>query len=152
MKKLILLGIMFLSIFLFNCVEKNIVPEWVLNLPVENGVIYGIGNAKLTDSKNASKLAEEKAVISAVYFYDFMVNELILEYSNETEQLNPLNELDFEIKSIQLSWNVSDFKIIKHEQTSDGTWWCLVVYEPINVGNRFDVDVFRRMDEIINNK
>jgi hypothetical protein len=111
-----------------NDVNKNI-PEWVLNLPVNPGTIYGIGQAKLVDSKNALMLAEEKAVLSAVYMDSFLTYEMIEEYSGQMEQ----DSLSFEFitveRNIVLNWNVADIEIIKREQTPDGTWWCLAIYK-----------------------
>jgi hypothetical protein len=72
MKKIMFSMMVFLSVLFVNCVrQKHSIPEWVLNPPVENGTIYGIGFAKPTDSKDASELAAEKAVISAVYTVSF---------------------------------------------------------------------------------
>jgi hypothetical protein len=135
-KEIIFSVIVVFSILLANCVnQKHNIPEWVLNPPVENGTIYGIGFAKSTDSKDASKLAVEKAVISAVYTASFRANEIIREFSNISFNSSTSVELDIieSRNSIQLSWKESDYKIIKLEQTSEGAWWCLAVYEPANI-------------------
>jgi hypothetical protein len=109
-----------------NDMNRNI-PEWVLNLPVNQGTIYGIGQAKLVDSRNALMLAEEKAVLSAVYMASFLAYEMIQEYSSQMEQ----DSLSFEFieRSIVLNWDEADIEIIKREQTPDGTWWCLAIYK-----------------------
>jgi hypothetical protein len=73
------------------------VPEWVLNFPVNEGTIYGIGQAKSVDSKNTLMLAEEKAILSAVYMASFFKNEMIQEYSGQMEQ----DSLSFEFIEVK---------------------------------------------------
>jgi hypothetical protein len=108
--------------------NRNI-PEWVLNLPVNEGTIYGIGQAKLVDSKDALMLAEEKAVLSAVYMASYLTYEMIQEHSSQMEQDNLSFEFIEAKRSIVLNWEVADIEIIKREQTLDGTWWCLAIYK-----------------------
>jgi predicted DNA binding CopG/RHH family protein len=129
MKRVNVLGAISLMTFLLllfpvNLFAQNNLPNWLSNPPVAPGTIYGIGHAKLTDSKLAANLAEEKAVLSAVYEAQYLAT---IEY----EYLNQPPEFEFieEVKSINIRWNVSDIEIIKREQTSDGTWWCLAVYK-----------------------
>jgi hypothetical protein len=54
-----------------------------LNLPVNKGTIYDIGQAKSVDSKNTLMPAEEKTILSAVYMASFLTNEMIQEMDRE---------------------------------------------------------------------
>jgi hypothetical protein len=123
----VLCAAVLMAVFPANIFAQNNVPKWLSNPPVEPGTAYGIGQAKLADSKIASMLAEERAILSAVYGPVYQA----LYYLNQASQDSP--SIDFvkekETRSVTLTWDISDIEIVEREQTSDGTWWCLVIYK-----------------------
>ena len=120
------------ALFPVNIFAQSNLPEWLSKPPVERGAIYGIGHARLADSKKASTLAEEKAIVSAVYMASFLAIETAEEAFGPGEGESNGDSLDFAVdeavRTISLSWAAFDIEIVKREQTSDGTWWCLAVY------------------------
>jgi hypothetical protein len=116
-------------LFPVNLFAQNNFPSWLSNLPIAPGEMYGIGHAKLTDNQKAMRLAEERAIVSAVYEAHFFAIERINDYLNREDQNSQLFEEVVVRKQITLSWNTSDVEIIRTEQTSDGTWWCLAIYK-----------------------
>jgi len=72
------------------------VPEWVLNPPIAEDALYGIGGAHLADTPLAIQAAEDQA----------------------------RNFLRF--RSYNLSYDWSGNRVVRREQTKDGTWWVLM--------------------------
>jgi hypothetical protein len=124
-------AIMVFLIILFpvNVSAQNISPDWLSSLPVAPGEMYGIGHAKLADSEKAMLLAEEKAVVAAVYEHLFFIFDSIENYLNSGDDSSLSLALVVEKREITLSWKTADVEIIRKEQTSDGAWWCLAVYK-----------------------
>jgi hypothetical protein len=129
-KERILLSIFFSILFPVTLFAQNNVPGWIFNIPVTQGTIYGIGSAKLSDSENALMLAEEKAIISAVRMASFVLEEMMQDKMYDNQKiLDSESNVEIETRSITMGWNVSDIEVIRREQTSDGTWWCLAIYK-----------------------
>ena len=110
---------------LSSCTRSKNIPEWVLKPPVNKEVSYGIGFAKPADAKDPSKLAEKKAIISAIYMNRHILTELLAGIMLSDGLSMKVTE---ETETIELSWKASEIEILKLEQTPDGTWWCLAVY------------------------
>jgi len=126
MNKMMCVTMALLSVVVLACGKKSNIPEWVLNPPVAEGALYGIGSSSIDDDNKAAQMAKDKASISAVLEHSFRISDPV-----ETETFDFLFA-KAEQKSITLNWFTDYITIIRLEKATDGTWWCLAVYEPLD--------------------
>jgi len=131
--------------------ERDI-PEWVINPPVDIGVIYGIGSSKSYDGfyEENARIAEEKAYLSAAF--EFYMGSHVGELTAILAMMekNTLGEADDfawmlndGIRTVKLTWEVSYMKVVKLEKSPDGTWWCLAAFE----WQKWGEDFKKRLEE-----
>jgi len=126
MKKMMFVIMALLSGLFCACTQKTAVPEWVLNPLVAEGALYGIGSSSLDDDDKAAQMAKDKASISAILEHSFRISDPV-----ETVTFDFLFA-KAEQKSIILNWFTDYITIVRLEKASDGTWWCLAIYEPLD--------------------
>ncbi|MDR2803700.1 MAG: LPP20 family lipoprotein [Treponema sp.] len=116
--------------------SKNLaeLPDFVKNEPVSDTEIYGIGSAKLKNQDLARRAAETRARRSIANNLSIQVQGMVSDYSREAGTLENDASLQFvedvgrEITNAKLN----GVKIVRREQTKDGTWWVLASYSKSN--------------------
>jgi hypothetical protein len=103
-------------------------PSFVLNPPVAEDVIYGIGSAKLANQSQAMQTADARGRTAIAFTLNANVEAMIIDYSRTAGNENSQQSLQF-IENI--SRQVTQVKlqgatVVQREQTPDGTFWALV--------------------------
>jgi hypothetical protein len=137
MKKnyVVILAMVLLGFMTFGCSsgpksrDPN-VPDWVLNPPTQEDVIYGIGTAKLSNVNQSMTIAEARARTSLAFQLNTAVQAMITDYNrsagteNSQASLNFAESVSRQLTQTKLTGAVPD----KREQTKDGIWWVRVKY------------------------
>lgn len=126
---------MILAILVFACgsgprsSDPNL-PDWVLNPPDQEDVLYGIGTAKMATVNQSMTMAESRARQSLAFQINANVQAMITDYAREAGTVNNSVSIQF---AEQVGRQVTQTKLsgavpVKREQAKDGTFWVLVRY------------------------
>jgi hypothetical protein len=104
--------------------QSNNVPPWIDDVPPENE-LWGLGTAKLVNSRNSMDLAELRArctVALDIYCPVF--------YSVDDDESNDLLFFFMMYASVDISFEIiNDTKVLRAWESPDGTSWCLVAMD-----------------------
>jgi hypothetical protein len=109
------------------------VPKWFMNLPKDDNVIYGVGTANLATVNMSSTMAEQRAFVSLARKISVVSKSMIEDYIADSSEVSGKRS-DVEAFAQNVSRTLSEAKIVgakvvKQEQTKDGSWWVLVSYD-----------------------
>jgi len=129
--------------------QKNTssIPDWVFN-PVkiqQEGILYGLGAAKLDNDNDSIELAKERARHSLAHSLDVEVKNSYFYYNNYAEDNTSVTSIfDHSVFITQLSL---------YTKSKDGTWWVLLqsprsMYRLKNMRSPIDIgEALRKIDE-----
>ncbi|MDR2394975.1 MAG: hypothetical protein LBD93_12595 [Treponema sp.] len=106
------------------------VPDFVLNPPVQEDHIFGIGSAKLPSVNQALITAEERARQSLVFQLYANVQAMITDYTRSMSMEHAPASQEFaetigrQVTHMTLSAAVP----VRRQKTPDGTFWVLIAY------------------------
>jgi hypothetical protein len=106
------------------------VPDFVLNPPVQEDAIFGIGSAKLSSVNQALIIAEERARQSLAFQLNANVQAMIIDYTQAAQTERAPTSREFaetvgrQVSHITLNGAVP----VRRQRTPDGTFWVLVSY------------------------
>jgi hypothetical protein len=105
-------------------------PDFVLNPPVQEDAIFGIGSAKLSSLNQSMTMAEARARQSLAFQLSANVQAMITDYARDAGTVNNTTALQL---SEQVGRQLTQTTLVgavpvKREQTPDGTFWVLVSY------------------------
>jgi hypothetical protein len=105
-------------------------PDWYLNPPEDDGIIYGMGQAKMGNESRTQKAAEHRARSSIAFQLQAMVDAMEVDYTSEGGTDDDPAALNyFEGVGRQLvSQALNEAKIIKRWKRSDGTLFVLTEF------------------------
>lgn len=108
-------------------------PDFVLNPPQSDTVIYGVGYAKLATTNMGLTMAETRARAAVARELGTVVKQMIDDYAADASEVSGnKGEAEAFAQSVSRSLSGADVKgakVIRREQTDDGTWWVLVSYD-----------------------
>jgi hypothetical protein len=106
------------------------VPDFVLNPPMQEDTIFGIGSAKLSSVNQALITAEERARQSLAFQLNANVQAMIVDYIRAAKTEHAPTSLEFaETIGRQVShMTLSGAIPVRRQKTPDGTFWVLVSY------------------------
>jgi hypothetical protein len=139
MKRLIpALLILIAALLVFGCASKpqsggSNMPDFVLNPPVQDDVLYGIGSAKQASDQMSITMADSRARQSISFQIRTNVQAMITDYARQSGTQDNNVALEFaEVVGRQLvNAELSGAKVIKREKMKDGTFWVLMSYDKI---------------------
>ena len=106
------------------------VPDFVLNPPVQEDAIFGIGSARLSSINQALIIAEERARQSLAFQLQANVQAMLIDYTRAAKMERTPTSLEFaetigrQVSTITLSGALP----VRRQRTPDGTFWVLVSY------------------------
>ena len=106
------------------------IPDFVLNPPVQEDAIFGIGSARLSSINQALIIAEERARQSLAFQLQANVQAMIVDYTRAAKIERTPTSLEFaetigrQVSTITLSGALP----VRRQRTPDGTFWVLVSY------------------------
>jgi hypothetical protein len=117
--------------------ESTDLPDWYLNPPEDDGMIYGIGSARMGNESRTQKAAEHRARTSVAFQLEVLVDTMEEDYTSEAgtdddpAALNYFAAIDRQLASQALS----EAKIIQRWKRSDGTLFVLTEFSKETVRN-----------------
>jgi len=120
-----------------SAAKSTDLPDWYLNPPEDDGMIYGIGSAKMGNESRTQRAAEHRARNSVVFQLEVLVDAMEEDYTSEAGTDDDPAALNyFAAVSRQLaSQALSEAKIIKRWKRSDGTLYVLTEFSKETVKN-----------------
>jgi hypothetical protein len=105
-------------------------PDFVMNPPVQEDAIFGIGSAKLSTINQSITMAEARARQSLAFQLNANVQAMITDYTRSAGTENSMASLEFaESIGRQLTQTTLNGAVpVKREQAKDGTFWVLFSY------------------------
>jgi hypothetical protein len=108
--------------------QSNDMPPWINEMPPDDE-IWGIGLAKLVNSKESKNWAElqaRSAIVSQLYTAMAMVR-------NDDDEFNNLYVIFMMYINLEASFEIiDDTKVLKTWVAPDGTSWCLITMHKSN--------------------
>jgi hypothetical protein len=120
-----------------SAAKSTDLPDWFLNPPEDEGMIYGIGSARMGNESRTQKAAEHRARNSIAFQLEALVDAMEEDYTNEAgtdddpAALNYFAAVDRQLASQALS----EAKIIERWKRSDGTLYVLTGFSKETVKN-----------------
>jgi hypothetical protein len=107
------------------------IPEWVVNPPLQEDSIFGIGSAKLSSDQRGMEMAEARARQSLAFQLNTNVQAMITDYARDAGTTNNTATLELaETVGRQLTQTtLVGATPSKREKTPDGTWWVMIDYK-----------------------
>jgi len=125
-------------------------PDFVLNPPDAEDVIYGTGSAKLANTQLAMSTAEARARRSIALTLEANVKGMLIDYASSagTDANQQGLQLAEDVGRQLVNAKLSGTKVVKREQSKDGTFWVLMSY-PKNAAASAAADA---MKNVLNNE
>jgi hypothetical protein len=107
------------------------IPDWALNPPQSDTVIYGIGTAKQSSDSLSITMAESRARQSVALELGTLVQAMIQDFTEESGIPGDTRTLQFaETVNRQIvNMELKGARVIQRFKAGDGTWWVLVEYD-----------------------
>lgn len=104
------------------------VPEFIMNPPQSDEVLYGIGSAKTSTDNLSMTLAEDRARLAIASTLSTHVKSMTIDYVKEAGNATSKSSLEFieRVTENTVDTKVNGAKVIKREKMSDGTWYVLM--------------------------
>ncbi|MDR1301585.1 MAG: hypothetical protein LBK43_03835 [Treponema sp.] len=105
-------------------------PDFVMNPPLQEDAIFGIGSAKLSSDNQSLTMADARARQSLAFQLNANVQAMITDYARSAGTENSQASLEFsESIGRQLTQTTLSGAIaVKREKAKDGTLWVLMSY------------------------
>jgi hypothetical protein len=105
-------------------------PEFVMNPPIQEDALFGIGSAKLSTINQSMTMAESRARQSLAFQLNTNVQAMITDYARSAGTTDSQASLEFaETVGRQLTQaTLSGTTVVNRKQTKDGTLWVLMSY------------------------
>jgi hypothetical protein len=136
MKKITVVLILTGILLVFGCRSQpqsggSDMPDFVLNPPIQDTVLYGIGSAKLDSEQMTLTMADSRARQSIAEQLNTNVQAMITDYARQSGTQGTSAALEFaEVVGRQLvNVKLEGAKPIKREKMKDGTIWVLMSYD-----------------------
>ncbi|MFC1547863.1 LPP20 family lipoprotein [Candidatus Neomarinimicrobiota bacterium] len=131
--------------------ESRDMPEWVMQRPVMEGMIYGVGQAKKQNPSLAQKVAAQRARDELAASIKIQVESLVKDFMQESGVGERAEALEF---TQAVSKGVTDATltgaIIKEMyQAKDETWFVLVEYS-LDQARRAAIESARQQEALWN--
>jgi hypothetical protein len=104
-------------------------PDFVLNPPLQEEELLGIGGAKGPSIPNSLRLAETRARQSLANQLQSLVQTIITNYIPPSGTQNRKVEFAQNIQNKLVETNLYEIEIVKRAGTSNGTCWVMVRYK-----------------------
>jgi hypothetical protein len=110
-------------------------PDWVLNPPDDEELIYGMGSAVSTNESRGWRMAENRARMSISYQITAIIKGMQVDYTNQAGTDSNETGLNFfEDVGRQLTASVlNGARIARRGQGTNGTYYVLVSYSQATV-------------------
>jgi hypothetical protein len=103
------------------------IPAFVLNPPIAEDAIYGVGAAKMQTTQASLTMAENRARVSLAQQINTRVQNMITDYMSGSEgSSQAMANFQESISRSLADANLSGAQVVQRQQTKDGTWWVLV--------------------------
>ncbi|MDR2468729.1 MAG: hypothetical protein LBD22_07200 [Spirochaetaceae bacterium] len=107
-------------------------PEFVLNPPQDDEVIYGVGSANLSTVNMSMTMAETRARTAIARELSATARQMIDDYMGDASEISG-SKRDAEAFAQIVSRTLAEAKmsgarVVRRDVSQDGTWWCLVSY------------------------
>ncbi|MDR1909645.1 MAG: LPP20 family lipoprotein [Spirochaetaceae bacterium] len=101
-------------------------PDFVLNPPIAEDAIYGVGAARMQTAQASLTMAESRARVSLAQQINTRVQNMITDHMSGSEGSNlAMTNFQESISRSLAQATLSGAQIIRRQQTSDGTYWAL---------------------------
>jgi hypothetical protein len=119
-------------------------PDFVMNPPSGDDVIYGVGVAKMSNLNQSMTMAQNRARVSIAQQIDAQVRNMIDDYTAGIEGGKPADAEGFQrsVSRTLTEAKLSGTKVIQQAQGTDGTFYCLMAINK--------TDVKQQTEEVIN--
>jgi hypothetical protein len=102
-------------------------PDFVLNPPVAEDAIYGVGAARMQTTQASLSMAESRARVSLAQQINTRVQNMITDHMSGSEGSDQaMSNFQESISRSLAQATLSGAQTIRRQQTKDGTWWALV--------------------------
>jgi hypothetical protein len=123
-----------LAAAVFGCASKSAsganpprdLPDFVLNPPDNEDVIYGIGGAKMATAQYSLQNAENRARVSIAQTIGATVRNRMVDLQQGSEDDPVLQQFQQSISETLTKAELSGTKVVKREVAPDGTYWVLM--------------------------
>ena len=154
-KNLIFIGsILMLIALLAGCAsgekveERRDLPEWYLNPPVSEDVIYGLGQAKMSSDSLSRDTAIARARKDVAFQVSTRVQSMMTDYAQEagadgnSQAITFVESITKQVADVELNGAVTE----KVYAAVDGNWYAMVSY-PKNAMTEEVADIFARNED-----
>ncbi|MDR1910149.1 MAG: LPP20 family lipoprotein [Spirochaetaceae bacterium] len=102
-------------------------PDFVLNPPIAEDAIYGVGAARMQTTQASLEFATNRARVSLAQAINTRVQNMITDHMSGTEGSDQaMTNFQESISRSLAQANLSGAQVIQRQQSKDGTWWVLV--------------------------
>ena len=128
--------------------ERRDMPEWYLNPPVAEDVIYGLGQAKLSSDSLSRDTAISRARKDVALQVSTRVQTMMTDYAQEagaegnSQTINFVESITKQVADVELQGAVTE----KVYAAVDGNWYAMVSY-PKNALTEEISDIFSRNED-----
>jgi hypothetical protein len=111
--------------------RQSDLPDFVLNPPLQEDAIFGIGSANMSSDNQSITMAESRARQSLAFQLNANVQAMITDYFREAGTTNNTTSLEFaEGVGRQLTQaKLNGAAPVKRARTDDGTFYVLISYK-----------------------
>ncbi len=123
-------------------------PEWFLNPPVSDEVIYGLGMAKMSSDSLSRDTAIARARRDVALQVSTRVQSMMTDYAQEagaegnTQTINFVESITKQVADVEIKGSVTE----KVYAAVDGNWFAMVSYEKANMTEEV-ADIFSRNED-----
>jgi hypothetical protein len=139
MKKLTAVVLALLAaLLIFGCASNNAasaaaaaappkdLPDFVLNPPQDEDMIYGTGAAKFSTAQASTQFADNRARVAIAQSIGTLVRNRMVDLQQGSEGDPAMQNFSSSISESLAKANLSGTQIVKREVTPDGTYWTLM--------------------------
>jgi hypothetical protein len=129
-KSSVLLLLALAAALIMGCASAPAVPEFVLNPPIRDDAIIGIGRAKNIEEQMSIQMADARARQDIAFQLSAQVQAMITDYARQAGTIDETTALQLsETVGRQLAnITLTGARPEKREKSPDGTWWVMVAY------------------------
>lgn len=123
-----------------NKMDIKSIPDFVMNPPVADDFIYGVGYGKKSSPNLSMKQAEINARADIANQIETSIQASITDYAQEAGVENESQTIEF-IESVTrqiTDTTLSGATIVQREALEDGGWWVLMSYDKNALLNTFN--------------
>ncbi|MDC7241916.1 MAG: LPP20 family lipoprotein [Spirochaetales bacterium] len=123
-------------------------PDWFLNPPVSDEVIYGLGMAKMSSDSLSRDTAIARARRDVATQVSTRVQSMMTDYAQEagaegnTQTINFVESITKQVADVEIKGSITE----KVYAAVDGNWFAMVSYEKSNMAEEV-ADIFSRNED-----